>query len=404
MAYDLCYDGWEEAFRKQVAQALLKYDGGHTSRDGGGQQTMEKMATKPHMPPFSNHYAPQAGGAALCLLAIRGDPDVDQKLVEKYLAATEANIITALTKGFGDHGAFAEGEGPGVIASDTALVPALQAFRIAGGKDFISPRPNGLWVTVKWVYGTLPGPAFPHRGNYPHNVYARNGLSGSGTFSQGFGAVPPEYRGALLWTYNHCVAQGKAPDWDALVYPQRAVLAFINWPLGEAERNPGELLPRMVADRTWGQTWFRNRWQDGDDLVISVLPKGHGGYHKVPGGNVFIWGFKERHVLPFAGQCKEWKEHKTGGVIITDGGSLGVDFSGAAGAEGLVVLAGSEPVALKGAGPKIKAQAVTVGGKTLTVVTLSGSGAHPEVKAQGDKVTVGKQSIVWDGEGISLGP
>jgi hypothetical protein len=396
MAYDLCYDGWDDAFRKQVANAMLKYDGGRTNRDGGGQQTMAKMATAPHMPPFSNHYAPQVGGVALCLLAIKGDPDVDAALVEKYLAATEKNVITALTKGFGDHGAFAEGEGPGVIASDTALVPAMQAFRIAGGKDFIGPRPNASWMTLKWVYGTLPGPSFPHRGNYPHNVYARTGLSGAGTFAQGFGAVPPEFRGALLWTYNHCVAQGKPPDWDAFNYPQRPVFAFVNWPLGEPEKNPGDLFPRMVADRTWGTTWFRNRWQDADDIVISALPKGHGGYHKVPGGNVFVWGFKERVQVPFSGQCTDWIEKKTGGVVVTDGGSLGVDFSGAAGVDGLVVIVGPASSQVKADGPKIKAQSAAAGGKTVTILTLAGSGQHPTAKAEGNKVLLGGQTIVLE--------
>jgi hypothetical protein len=234
-------------------------------------------------------------------------------------------------------------------------------------------------------------------------VWARKGLSGSGCFAQGFGMVPPEYRGVLLWTFNHCIVQGKVSDWDSNIYPQNAMLAFVNWPIGEKEKNPGEVFPPMVADRTWGQTWFRNRWQDADDIVISALPKGHGGYHKVPGGNVFIWGFKEKAEVPFAGKCTEWKEAKTGGVIVTEGESLGVDFSGSCGADGLVVLAGPGAATLKGGVSKIKAQSVTVGGKSLTVITVSGKGTHPEAKVEGDKVAIGKQTVAWDGKAIVFG-
>ena len=45
--------------------------------------------------------------------------------------------------------------------------------------------------------------SFPVRGTYGHDVLARHGMSGSGTFCQGFGAVADEYKPALLWLYNH---------------------------------------------------------------------------------------------------------------------------------------------------------------------------------------------------------
>ncbi len=424
MAYDLCYDGWDAAFRQQVAQALLHYDGGPTKRDGGGQQTLEVMATKVHMPPFSNHYAGQVGGVTLALLAIRGDAGVDgtedAALIERYLTSSEKNTTIAITGGFGNRGQYAEGDGPGTITTDTAYVPALQAWRIAGGKDFVSGREDVQWLLLKWSMLTIgnPGaaaypekakalaeakltnpangwPSFPDRGPYPHNVYSRAGSSGSGLFAQGFGIAPAELKPVLLWTYQHGLCPVE-PDYDAVSYPHRAVLAFINWPFDVVERNPGEVLPRMVVDERWGLFLFRNRWQDPEDIVISALPLGHKGYHKVPGGDVIVWGLGERVTLPagtFAGKYTTFTTGTHGGVANTANGSLGVDFSKASGADALIVIAGTGVRRLK-AGSKgaLNTALVKLGDNDLAVITLT-KGQHPTAQVVEDHLELGEQRI-----------
>jgi len=398
MAYDLCYDGWDADFRKKVVEAFLSYD-------EGPNMSLESCALGKRQHPGSNHWGAEIGGPAMVLLAVRGDPGADEMKVESLLAGSEKCFLRQLTEGWGDHGFFAEGDGPGTISSDTSFIPALQAWRVAGGKDFINPRPNAPWMTLKWVMMTLPGPKaqFPLRGTYGHNVYSRVGLSGSGTFAQGFGAVPEDMKPALLWLYNRtfkAADEHEAKPCDTVgPYPHRAVLSLINWPIGMAEKNPGDLLPRAVEDKHFGFTMFRNRWQDESDIVITALFKGAKGNYSVPGGDIMIWGLGQKASFPVkvTGEVKSFTALKHGGVLSTGAGSFGVDFSGASGAEALIVLAG--PV--QGGTGGSKALTIQAGSNTFTVMTLQ-KGSAPEPRAEGDKLVVGGQSVSYDGEKLTF--
>jgi len=396
MAYDLCYDGWDADFRKTVAEAFMAYD-------EGPNESLESCALGKRQHPGSNHWGAEIGGPAMVLLAVKGDPGADEKKVGALLAGSEKCFLRLLTEGWGDHGFFAEGDGPGTISSDTSFIPALQAWRVAGGKDFMTPRPNAAWMTLKWSMLTLPGPKapFPLRGTYGHNVYSRVGMSGSGTFAQGFGAIPEDLKPALLWTYHHTFKSvddkdGKPCD-TASVYPHRAVLSFINWPLGASERNPGEIFPGAVEDKHFGFCMFRNRWQDENDIVVTALFKGSKGNYSVPGGDILVWGLGTKTIFPVkvTGEVKSFTPLKQGGVVSTALGSLGVDFSGASGADALIVLCG--PVQ-GGKGGK-NASTIQAGANTFTVMTLQ-KGQAPEVRADGDKLVVGGQGVRYDGEKI----
>jgi hypothetical protein len=395
MAYDLCYDGWDPDFRKKVAEAFLSYN-------EGANESLESCALGKRQHPGSNHWGAEIGGPAMVLLAIRGDPGADDRKVAELLAGSEKCFLRLLTEGWGDHGFFAEGDGPGTISSDTSFIPALQAWRVAGGKDFITPRPNAQWMTLKWAMMTIPGPkaAFPLRGTYGHNVYSRTGLSGSGTFAQGFGAIADEFKPALLWTYNHTfkAADEKegAPCDTVNPYPHRAVLSFVNWPIGLTEKNPGEILPVAVEDKRFAFCMFRNRWQDENDVVVTELFKGSKGNYSVPGGDIMVWGLGQRTTFPVkvTGDIKSFTAGKHGASVSTGAGAFGVDFSGASGAEALLVLAG--PVqGGKGVG---KAQTIVAGKNTFTVMTLGK--AVPEAKANGDTLVVGGQTVSFDGENL----
>jgi hypothetical protein len=384
IGYDLCYDGWDENFRRKVTEAFMNYN-------EGPHESLESCALGKRQNPKSNHWGAEIG-AGLALLAIAGDPGADDARVKQWLAGNAKCVQRLLTEGWGDHGFFAEGDGPGSISSDTAFIPMLQAWRVAGGKDFITPRPNAQWMTLKWAMLTLPGakPAFPLRGTYGHNVFSRTGLSGSGTFAQGFGAIADEFKPALLWTYNHTFKSSDdkagAPCDTISDYPHRAVLALVNWPFGMAGQNPGDVLPRAVADKHFGFYMFRNRWQDEKDIVVTALTKSAKGNYSVPGGEIMVWGLGQKKAFPVkvTGDVKFFDATKGGGVFSTSAGSFGVDFSGASGADALLVLSG--PVT----GNVKNAQVIEAGGTKFVLMTL---GKNVEAKADGDKVVVGGQTI-----------
>jgi hypothetical protein len=410
LGYDLCHDGWDPEFRATVARAIQDYD-------EGPRTSLTSLARGTHHFPGSNHWGAQVGGASLALLAIAGDPGTDEAKVARMLEANARCIPRNLGEGFGDHGWFAEGDGAGTISSDTAFIPALQAWRVAAGKDFTA-RSNAQWLTMKWVMLTLPvqggGKApFPARGAYGHNVWARRGMSGSGTFAQGFGAITDAQKPALLWLYNRTYrdADAKAgqPFDTVNPYPHRSALALVNWPIGIAEADPATVLATAELDRAASFAMFRNRWQDGDDALVTALTQGSQGNHSVAPGEVQVWGLGQRMRFParVVGEIGRFTPGPHGGTMTVGDGAFGVDFSQASGATVVVVLAtatASEPGRdAREKLPEGAASATVVAGPyTYTVLTL-GEGGNPPVVVAGAAITVGGQPVVFDGTNLRFG-
>jgi hypothetical protein len=401
VGYDLCYDGWDDAFRQKVAQAIQSYDGNDPKDKNTNIENLARGAR--HMP-GSNHWGMQVGGAALALLAIRNDPGVDADKVEKMLAKNAPCMIRNMTEGFGDHGWFAEGDGTGSMSSHIVFLPALQAWRVAGGKDYITPRPNAPWLTLKWIFLTVPRKGkmdFPGRGAYPHNIWDRDGISGAGYFAEGFGAVHDAQKAALLWLYETHLAEADAaagtPFDTVSPYPHHAILAFVNWPFGLKAANPAGSVPRAARDAKFGFYMFRNRWQDENDIVISIQTKGTRGWHKAnTDGGIQVWGMgKKQKWGRVRGDVSDFKTAADGSAILAakDGTGLAVDFSKASGADGMLVMTGP------GAPGDAKIEA---GGTAFSFLFLT-SGAKPTPRAEGDKVVVGGQTVSFADGRIVLG-
>ena len=76
---------------------------------------------------------------------------------------------------------------------------------------------------------------------------------------------------ALEW--NHTIKPGFAAKpaerkWDFKGQPYKALSVLLHWPEDDAEINPAEIMPRPYVDHETGSVVFRNRWQDGNDVVI----------------------------------------------------------------------------------------------------------------------------------------
>ncbi|MFP4053912.1 MAG: hypothetical protein ACLFV7_08630, partial [Phycisphaerae bacterium] len=274
--YDLCYDGWDPAFRKKVAAAFMNYK-------EGKQMDLEYLVKgKRHMP-ASNHWGMQIGGGAVAALALAGDPGTDDKKLQALLEASRKSMIRNVTEGFGDGGWFAEGDGTGVMASHIIYLAAVQAWKVAGGEDFVTPRPNVPWTYMKFVLLSHPNgdkePIFPNRGAYPHNIWANGGVSGPGTFCAGLGIATENQKKALLWLHNRVKGYTGLLG-TASPYPHHAVMAFVNMPTNAKEANPAECMPRYVHDEKFGFFAFRNRFKDKDDILVSCQPHSTRGWHR----------------------------------------------------------------------------------------------------------------------------
>lgn len=414
VAYDLCYDAWDDVFRRKCCLAIQNYSdekGGEWNNPEG--ITLRKMVLTPRQGPSSNHYGAVVGGCGLAVLAVKDDPGTDKALLDKYLEVSERNAIRNMSAGFGDGGYFKEGAGPGMIGTQGGFQCFLQALRVAAGRDYLNgPRSNAsMMALVRLMECVGPPPAYPYRSNMGGTYGSaefykdRSGFSHGGHFSEGFGAIADKYKPAYLWFFNHSVEPDAAKrTFDTVSdYPHRPMLALINWPAfsGIEEKNPAEILPHVSRDHLYEYCIFRNRWQDKNDIVTTVLIN-------VPDGtrprDVMVWGLGERLNFgepPRGARVTDFKAGRDGSGCISAGNwALAVDYSGASGADALIVSVGAN---VKDT-PKTKSKfaSVTIGQSTFNILTLSSNGTHPEAKADGGKLIVGGQTVSFTQGAFSL--
>jgi hypothetical protein len=450
LAYDLNYDGWDSEFRQKVAKAILD------------NKWTRSIAAKGPIMPSCNHYGAAVGGVGIGLLAIRNDPGVDTKKVGELLARIVKQARDEISIGYGDRGYYFEGHHCGRISSNTGLVPFIQAYRVAAGKDLVAKKANARWLAAKWIYEFAAHPDGTYT-NAQRGMYCRNFPRGGmwsmvGDFALGFGICPPEYVPALKWVYNHQVEPGQAKTFDIIENPHLAIYALTNWPLEVKGKNPQEtpdLLPRVLHDTAAGYVIFRNGWSgQGKDIVVSVLmgtsPTHQNGRGMAAGGSVYVYGkglgwdgkaAAYRFPGMFHTSYPVYKKFEKDGSGVVSGlmyeiakkdkrikgvdvakavkvpTSLAVDFSGKSGAECLVAMTGPQvgygvdywmPVVpakikdVKGQGGyATKTTKVSLGRQPAFVMTLQ-KGDAPQVVQDGQCVTVGKRRLSFDGVKIVL--
>lgn len=319
MAYDLCYGGWDEAFRDRVRKEIEFYDPGkELGKAKKGNMRLEDLARGSKHGPLSNHWGPQIGGAAIALWAVRGDPGVDNERIDRLLAVNKQCQLRQLSEGLGDHGYFHEHLGPGQITTDTAFMPGLLAWKVAGGVDFVADRPEVPWCTLRFAMTLLPTPRGvdylnPVRAStYGGQRFARDGIARGGQFCQGVGLVSPKDLPILRWTYEHLAEPATAvpPPYTGLKpgensydlfsrCPHRAIFSLMYWPIGIEPTNPATRLPRQVSDQRLQWHLFRNRWQDGDDILAGLLLGADDSDYFGNALRLRIWGLGRRYVADF---------------------------------------------------------------------------------------------------------
>jgi hypothetical protein len=409
IAYDLCYDGWPEDYRKSLVERLQSIKPKKVDKDQ--HFSLEDLAKAGGYPPGSNHYGSYLLGPGMVALAFMGDPGADNKRLAAILATSEESLKRQLGGGFGDHGWFAEGTACGRISSN-GILPLIESLKVAGGKDYISPRPVGRYTVLRLMHEIVRlenQPEVPARGDYGNDrIWQwKHSISFEGDFAVGMGAVLPDEARAMAWIYDHFGEPGEKKNWDS-GYPHQAIYAFVNWP--EKTLPPDKVLPKVIVDDIHGYYVCRNRWQDQDDTVVTTLLKrGPSGYKsgKVQKGNI-VWSFGRKMAFGgLSGKTTHFRAGADGSMELCDekGGALVVDFSGISGAP--VLLAATGKINLP-RGPKGKvdiaaAQVVNAGGMDVTVLTFSPSpGEKPAVKADGAEITVGRQTIKLAGGRLSL--
>ncbi|MEX2381302.1 MAG: hypothetical protein WD490_02875 [Opitutales bacterium] len=301
LAYDFCYEAWDEPFRRKVLDGIL------------GHPVFPAITTKPQQHPGVNHWGPATGALAVALMGIAGDPlltPAENETVYNALQTAITNAIREFTGGFGPRGSYGEGHYTGRISANTGMLPFMVAMRNARGIDLTEHFPDSVWLSGRWIYeltrfenGEVRG---LQRGMYARDPFTRGEmLSSDGDFVFGFAILPPEPRRALFWTYEHVAAPDPAPrDYDILEYPHFGAYALAYWPIREAPLNPGEILPPILHDPSVNAIVWRSGWNEepGRDILVSAM-LGAGpdwGRGLSVNGSVWILAENQRYEFPGA--------------------------------------------------------------------------------------------------------
>ncbi|MEI7766537.1 MAG: PKD domain-containing protein [Phycisphaerae bacterium] len=424
LGYDLCYNGWDEAFRKEVALYLQNYASKVRTAEPGKEKSdvtlsLESLVKSPRHGATSNHQGATLAGAGFTVLAIKGDPGTDDKLLDEYDAILQTRLATEIQKGFGPFAFFCEGQGPSQVAVNSALVPYLHALRVSAGRDYMAQSSMFQWMTLRWVMEVLADkegrPYYPARHELMGITYGtewmlanNGGMTNGGWFSQGFGVIPESYKPALHWTYNTFAAKTDAQQFDTRNYPHRAIFALVNWPIGQKPANPATVMPKAICDSLHGYYVIRNRWQDADDVVISMLA-GIGSYRQQKGwrgmNETKVFGVGQQLKLAgIAGKHDFMETAADGSTVIRwpgekdqPGAVFAVDFSRRAGVDAVIVC--SHKVSEDANSYRTLARSVKLGDKNqnFNCITLTTGDTHPAIR----KAT-GQAGATLGGLGISL--
>ncbi len=334
MAYDLCYDAWDPAYRQKLARAIqdkvflpgqantrnkaLKepVDVGLVFRTGGGQHS-----------PWSNHYGAWNGGGGSAILAILGDEGTDDRITQRCHRVFLRRAKRALRVGYGHSAWFYEGHHGGRLSSNTGLITYLIHLRVSQGLDLVQNCPEAKWLAGKHMFeivrqnGRL---LCPERGIYANGRFERGGMSTGGDFARGFGIAPEDQRPALKWFFNHVIEPGQDKTYDAIRYPHHAVFAFLYWPIDEPEKNPAEAVGKVLLDSEAGYSVLRSGWSGTEEDVVAAI---HGG-----SGMLLGMGLKERFQAAGGRPTRVQRLSRDTWIIRYADQALVADMNGPAGA------------------------------------------------------------------------
>lgn len=418
LGYDLCYDGWDEAFRQEVAQFIQNYSmESRSARDGPKPPVLsfKGLVYDTRHGPVSNHQGAAVGGAGFAALGLLGDPGTDKELLADLDAKCRERLVNSVPEGFGSFAFFAEGQGPSHVGVNSGLVPYVQALRVAAGQDYVTGSSMVQWWTLRWVMEMLGdghGHAlYPARHELMGASYGKErllvgngGMTHGGWFSQGFGTIPDKYKPALLWTYDTFAAAEDNNEFDTRNYPHRAIMALVNWPLGMKAENPAGVMPKAICDSLHSYYVIRNRWQDSDDVVITLFGKtGNYRQQKAWGARpTKIFGVGEQVALSaVTGRHDHMETAADGSTSLRWPGKapklFAVDFSRRGGVDAVIVHnLGMEQDANS---HRTLQRRVSIGKSALNCLTLSTTDQHPAI-SQG---TIGdKPAAIIGGLAVTL--
>jgi hypothetical protein len=267
LAYDLCYNQWNETQQRQVNQWLtlqtLKLIGGDSPKNGWNSYA------------WSNWNARARGAAGLAAMAILNEPKHyypqdnpffrQPQDVEKLLEIAQRNVIRYFDTAIGDRGIGTEGDHYTTEPLRLTILPFLQAYRNVQGIDIAPSKTQ--WFLPFYLTRSL-----PIDGELTINTYGRHRFSPPPSFyGIGLPTVADKFLPGVLWfleRYDPQSTYGVSAD-----LPISAIYALQGYPENPQIINPAQLWERVIVDQQKGFYSFRNQWRDKSDITASIYLK-----------------------------------------------------------------------------------------------------------------------------------
>ncbi len=255
LAYDWCRDAWSDAQRAEIL-AVMK-----AAADAWPSYRHANLEA-PHR--GSNWVGVSRGGELLLHLAARGEGDYGDRA--ERLATLLDDLSRHLDTAYGPSGW--SQEGPGYLEYTFGfLAPAAYAARDAGFPV--------LWEKMQKL--DWPRLAMMSRSFRPGQLMLQSGVSGAASTNEGFVSllwplVVPADRAAYRWFYDRHAGLLASPP---LADHRRAagIWALLHYPADAATGSAVEPTPGALMDAKKGAYFFRNRWRDADDILVSLITR-----------------------------------------------------------------------------------------------------------------------------------
>lgn len=272
LAYDLCFEAWPAAFRREVAAALERQAAVLVDTTRGVNTN-----------PWSNWQFSTKAAGGICALAVAGDEGTTPA-VGGVLSRARAGVAAHLTE-LGDRGWTVEGFNYLRYPASHGAFAFFPAWRRVTGED-LGGTTVARWFLPLYAMHLVPAPAeaadgyaspfLPFFGlNYresrtgrPYPLWERSVFRG-GDFVAGLGMAREEELGAWRWTFDSCFGLAGDGSFD-VIKPSDAIFALANYPFDRAERNPATALPHAWADATLGYFVLRAEWHDAHDRIAAI--------------------------------------------------------------------------------------------------------------------------------------
>ncbi len=270
LAYDLCYDNWDEEKQRKItnwlAMEIVKLVNGDSPKRGWNASS------------WSNWNARARGAAGLAALAILDEPKEffpnneyysQPNDLWRFFMTAERNIQRYLTIAIGDRGLGSEGDLYTTEPLVLTIIPFLQAYRNVLGQDLVA-NSKAEWLLPHYIFRmiyedeNLIFPAYGrHRAGY-----------GNTLFPVGLNIVPEQFLPGVFWFYDRNLGLGGDRTFGINKYfPHLAIFALKGYPDSLAMKNPAAVFGRVLEDKEKGFYVFRNNWQNSDDFIASIYAK-----------------------------------------------------------------------------------------------------------------------------------